>query len=657
MTGASARTGDLVRHLASAYVSYLLFPGDTSQPAFRSAVERVAASADVATAGGPYHVSIRSARFHGDDGEVRHDETLERLAFACFDRRIEHLRVHAVPAADELATFSEFLTLPIDEVLRRGGAAAVMRAMGITSITVGELATDEDTEDLDDLTPDQVLLWEQLQDPGALAATLMIEGMPADAAASAHDLYVRFRAIEEILPARLTARRDFFVRIRQVLAHLPVAVGREFHAIVLTRLATERFAMSFGVNLTDQELVDVLFDLADYGGPDPQELGRRIVSLTDRKGSVLDLIEAHRDAVGSELTSLTEGEGATLVALALAEADDEVRTAVADALAGQLVDASDDDVVALRELFPSSEEDVRTLALLALRDYLAAEDRRVSVDRVLTVWSAAVRTATIAGDDELVERLLDGVATAIPEEADVFKRDAAARARAAVPTPELVRALLARRQEDESAESVAPPLARFGSGALAAVLDVLTVEETASGRSGLIALAAALAPGHLDELTERVDDDRWYVARNIVTILGRVGPSPEAVPTLAGLVHHPDPAVRREVVRSLVACAGADAAPYLRRMADDASAQVATAAVHALAGIRSGLAARALADLVARGEGEERRLALDALATHPSGEVPGLLGELAARGADPRLPGPLRRQARRLARSRAGGGR
>lgn len=662
MTGAASPGrggGDVIRQLASAHASYLLFPGDTEQPAFRSAAERVAATAETALTGGPVHAQVRSARFHTRDGELRHDETVERLGLACFDRLIEHLRVHAVPSPDELAAFSELLSLPVDEVMDRGGASAVLRAMGVTSIAVGEAREDEDdAAELEGLTADQLLLWEQLQDPGSLAAALMIEGMPGEPAAAAHDLYVRFRAIEGILPTRLAARRDFFVRIRQVLSHLPNAVDREFHAIVLTRLASERFAMSFGVNLTDQELVDTLFDLSAYGGPDPMDLGRRIVAMTDRKGAVLDLIAAHGNAVTSELATMAEGESATLVALALSEANEAVRTAVADVLAEQLVDASSADAVAVRELYPDSEEDRRTLALASFRDYLAAEDRRVSVDRVLDVWAGAVRSALVAGDERLVDRLLDVLETAIPPDADVFKRHAAARARAAVATPELVRTLLGRRGEDVPVESVAVPLLRFGADALEAVLDVLAVEESASSRSGLTGLAAALAPGHLDALAGRIDDDRWYVVRNLVTIMGRLGPDDDALVVLVGLVDHADPGVRREVVRSLVACAGEAAVPYLRRMATDPAATVATAARQALAGVRADVAARALADLARHGTGgEERRAVLDALAGHPSPEVPDLLADLASRQAGPRLPGPLRRHARRLARSRTASGR
>lgn len=660
MTGAGARTrvdDDLVRQLASAYASYRLFPGEPEQAAFQGAVERVHAAARAALATGPLHAEIRSARFHTASGEVRHDETLDRLGLACFDRRIEHLHLHAVPTADELAAFSEFLTLPIDEVADRGGAGAVLRALGVTSITVGEIGEDEDdAPELDDLSPDQRRLWEQLQDPGTLAASLLIEGMPSDPAAAAHDLYVRFRAIEGILPSRLTARRDFFVRIRQVFDHLPVAVGREFHAIVLTRLSSERFAMSFGVNLTDQELVDVLFDLAEYGGPDPLELARRIVALTDRKPSVLELVESHRDAVDAGLAAIAERDGATLVALNLAEANASVRSAVADALADQLVDAAGEDAVAIRELFPDSAEDRRSLSLQAFQDYLTVEDRRVTIDRVLGVWAAAARSAMLAGDEPLVDQLLRTVDVAVPAEADVFKRDAVARASASVATPELVRSLVVRRPEGIPAESLAPLLARFGAGALEAVLDVLAGEDAASVRSGLIALAGALAPGHLDVLLGRIDDDRWYVVRNLVTIIGRAGPDPDALPTLARLVGHPDPTVRRELSRSLVACAGADAVPYVRRLTGDATPEVAAAARRALAGVSADVAARALADVVRRGDGaDDRRAVLAALASHPSAEVPELLADLASRSSEPRLPGPLRRQARRLARSRTGG--
>lgn len=651
---------DLLRQFASAHASFRLFPGDPGQPAFQAAVERVQNAARTVLADGEFHARIESARFVTEAGGIRSDETLDRFALACFERRIEHLHIHDVPTSDDLVILSDFLMLPIEVVIERGGARLLLEQAGLRSITVGDFAPEEEEEDpeLADLDPDQRALWDQLQDPAGLAASLLVSGMSPDPANAAHTLYARFRAIEEILPSRLTARRDFFLNIRQVLSHLPQVIGREFLAIVLTRLQSERFAMSFGIHLTDQELVDILFDLAAHGGPDPQDLGRRIVALTDRHPSVLELVHARKVAEQATLSDLPHDEAASLVSLTLAEGEDEVRTAAADALAGQLVDAASEDATAIREVWPDSDADHRMLSLFAFHDYLLAEDKPASLERVLRNWAEGVRAAIVEQDDTLAERLLEIVDKAIPPDGPLFKREVLDAAYASIPTAELAVRLLEARPEDVPASEVVAPLERFGGAGLEAVLDALAAEEATSMRSRLLALATALAPGHVDVIERRVDDDRWYVVRNLVTILGRAGVGMEAVPTLGQLADHPDAMVRRETVRSLVACAGSVAVPYLRRLATDDSAQVAAAARQGLVGIGADVAARALADLVRRAdEAEVRREALEALAGHSSSEVPALLGELASRRGEPTLPRPLRRRAKRLLRAARRGGR
>ncbi|MBW3659157.1 MAG: HEAT repeat domain-containing protein [Actinobacteria bacterium] len=641
---------DLLRQLASAHASYRLFPEDPGQPAFQAAVDRVRNSARTVLVDGDFHARIESARFLVHDEQVRSDETLDRFALACFERRIEHVHVHDVPSVDDLVILSDFLMRPIEEVIERGGARLLLEQAGLRSISVGDFAPEEEEEDpeLAALDPDQRLLWDQLQDPAGLAASLLVGGMSPDPANAAQNLYARFRAIEEILPTRLTARRDFFLNIRQVFSHLPQAVGREFLAIVLTRLQSERFAMNFGVHLTDQELVDILFDLAAHGGPDPQDLGRRVVALTDRHPSVLELVLARQVADKATLEDLPHDEAASLVSLALAEGEDEIRSAAADALAGQLVDAASEDATAIREVWPVSDSDHRMLALFSLRDYLAAEDKPASLERVLGNWAECIRTAIVAGEADLVERLLQTVDSAIPADAPGFKRDTVTAAYRSIPTAELAVRMLQARPEDLPVTDLVAPLERFGAASLEAVLDALAEEETTSVRSRLLALAAALTPGNVDVIDAHIDDDRWYVVRNLVTILGRAGVGTEAVPMLGRLVDHPDAMVRREVVRSLVACAGSGAVPYLRRLATDDSAQVAAAARQGLVGIGADVAARALADLVRQDDDLElRREALDSLAAHSSTEVPDLLAELASRRGVPRLPRALRRSAKR----------
>jgi len=46
-------------------------------------------------------------------------------------------------------------------------------------------------------------------------------------------------------------------------------------------------------------------------------------------------------------------------------------------------------------------------------------------------------------------------------------------------------------------------------------------------------------------------DERWYVVRNMVTILGEIG-SAEAVNALQTTARHPEPKVRKEVIKAFM---------------------------------------------------------------------------------------------------------
>ncbi len=81
--------------------------------------------------------------------------------------------------------------------------------------------------------------------------------------------------------------------------------------------------------------------------------------------------------------------------------------------------------------------------------------------------------------------------------------------------------------------------------------ELLAEEEDQSVRSRLIQYITALKQEVLlEELDRRMSDPRWYVARNMVTIIGKMNP-PELPAFLQKGVLHPDARVAKEVVKLL----------------------------------------------------------------------------------------------------------
>ncbi len=87
---------------------------------------------------------------------------------------------------------------------------------------------------------------------------------------------------------------------------------------------------------------------------------------------------------------------------------------------------------------------------------------------------------------------------------------------------------------------------------VAPLVRVLGMETRGPMRAMVCDLLIELGAGKIDLLGKVVDDQRWYVVRNVANVLGRMH-DPKAVAHLGRLVHHPDYRVRRETVMALAA--------------------------------------------------------------------------------------------------------
>ncbi|MBW2123250.1 MAG: HEAT repeat domain-containing protein, partial [Deltaproteobacteria bacterium] len=128
-----------------------------------------------------------------------------------------------------------------------------------------------------------------------------------------------------------------------------------------------------------------------------------------------------------------------------------------------------------------------------------------------------------------------------------------------------------------------------------------------------------------------LDDHRWYLARNMVYILGRIGKR-ECFPYLEKALDHPDPRVRREAVQAIPAVTSKEEAiAHLTRKLDDPDSKIRSIACLQLARVGKKEALRPLLDRVVskafrKRETREARLFLQALGLVGSDEaVPVLL--------------------------------
>lgn len=148
-------------------------------------------------------------------------------------------------------------------------------------------------------------------------------------------------------------------------------------------------------------------------------------------------------------------------------------------------------------------------------------------------------------------------------------------------------------------------LAALGPVAIEPLLEQLADEPDMSARKMLVDLLSETASGHISELGAHVTDPRWYVVRNVVSVLGSTKSS-AALPYLERTVRYPEPRVRREVIRALSQIKDRMADDLLVAALSDEDAQNVQLAARYLGSAKVRTAIPFL-EQVARGEGRGNR--------------------------------------------------
>jgi len=301
-------------------------------------------------------------------------------------------------------------------------------------------------------------------------------------------------------------------------------------------------------------------DTSDRDGLSP--LARALSSVFD---------ESEEDEVGSA-SSPNEASG---------DGEDQVReTATPDAgrEAAQALKAS------ISAYLTSPEGDARNGAADQLREAYAEAERRDLVDELADALSALAR--------------LGG------------SRPEALRLAREIATPEVVRQLVIRAVETPAASRADRVRLLRHPGELS--VRVLVDEEHRDPaeqigglreRRAMVDMLLEIGPDSPHVISEMMEDDRWYVVRNGVQVLGEAG-LPDGLQHLTGTVAHEDARVRRASVVALQQIGGDAAGLLALARLDDEDASVRAAAARAVGALRAGRGVRQLLALLER-EGDD----------------------------------------------------
>jgi hypothetical protein len=165
---------------------------------------------------------------------------------------------------------------------------------------------------------------------------------------------------------------------------------------------------------------------------------------------------------------------------------------------------------------------------------------------------------------------------------------------------------------------IAKYLGLVPSEAIEEFTTLLAEERDRQVRARMCQVLAKVGPPAVPPLMAGLEDSRWFLVRNLVHVLGKIGDE-TAFDRVATFLGHPHPKVRIEVVRALALIAPARAAAPLVELSGDADPEVRLETVRALGALRDEEAAPVLRDVaagVALGVADVtlRREAIEALA-------------------------------------------
>lgn len=162
--------------------------------------------------------------------------------------------------------------------------------------------------------------------------------------------------------------------------------------------------------------------------------------------------------------------------------------------------------------------------------------------------------------------------------------------------------------------------ATIGQSLAYPLIQRLCVTESLHTRKTIAIALTRSGEAAISALVSTLKDERWYVVRNMVTILGEIN-SPDSLRALQQTAEHPEPKVRKEVVKSLVKSAPQGGERTLVAMLDDSDREVVRQVIFSLGAIHSKAAVRPLLEIVTASDAFLKELELKKLAVSALGKI------------------------------------
>ena len=531
----------LVDALTIAWSAGHLYEDPRVNEAFRRAVE-VLRSAPRS----PWAVTVAPGTFRSESGPIRsRREAATRLANALFGHGVAAIGIVRPPSPDDVLALLRIVDAEPDEGEDAPGALV---EAGVTSIVLSHqpiLMPGDDAEIAEGsgTAPPKWVVAER-SGPEAFVERLVAE---ADPEGAAQRFLAEFAGTLELVDEEDPWGREEVVHaFVDAFFHLPTDFqGRVFEAF-----------------LQQRERPECLLFLDQFGG---SEIGS-IAARLDPAAHPL-LREYVRVAAGQD----AEQRRAEIAEM-LVEGGQSPQEMVIERIAAALT--SDDaetpahvtSVQRIRRRLPTRRDHARA-GVNVLRGLLAVTDDAAAFHRLARSWADLVAQAVRARDAKAAG---SWIAAASDDHSDDRARTLNRMLTTHIDrdfVEGLTEILTGRSPAADEVRKAAPHFA------MDALVKRLGEEEDRSKRRILIEALVAVASVDARPMLKHLDDDRWFVVRNIVVILGRAG-HPETAGRVTDVLHHREARVRREALRTLFALLGDESVPELIGALDDESHSV-----------------------------------------------------------------------------------
>lgn len=152
-----------------------------------------------------------------------------------------------------------------------------------------------------------------------------------------------------------------------------------------------------------------------------------------------------------------------------------------------------------------------------------------------------------------------------------------------------------------------PILKKLGAKIAYVIIQRLCLADGLHARKSLAAALLAIGQPAVPPLLAMLKDERWYVVRNMVAILGQIG-CRDSANAFRPALYHGDQRVRKETIHALVKIGGKDAESMIIELIEDADPAIVLHAIMSLGLLKSDAAVQLLIQIIEKSDFFSRQI-------------------------------------------------